>query len=176
MATAHAWTRTELDWFPDDGNRYEVLDGSLLVTPLPAGIHQRVAVNLSSALQSYVRARNIGFVVAPGAVVRGVNELQPDVVVILDPTVPIDAPAADFPEPSLVVEILSPSTRSRDLGRKRMTYLAWGIPEYWIVDTDQRQVTVVQNGRADETVTDTLRWQPLSDVPALVLEIPALFR
>ena len=174
-ATTRPWTRAELQRLPDDGNRYEVLDGALLVTPLPAGVHLRVAVNMTSALQMYCREHRIGFVVAPSAVPNGESELQPDIAAVLDPTLPIDTPMADFPPPSLVVEVLSPSTRRRDLGIKRTAYLRWGIPEYWIVDTEQRQITVVRPDRDDERVTETLRWQPRPELPALEIRLAELF-
>ena len=175
-ATARPWTRAELQRLPDDGNRYEVLDGELLVTPLPAGPHQRAAVRLTVWVSTYCDRHGIGFVVAPGPVPHGDNELQPDIAIFLDPTVPFEANWDRYPLASLVVEVLSPSTRRRDLGSKRAAYLRWGIPEYWIVDTEQRQITVVRPDRDDERVTETLRWQPRPEVPALEIKLDEIFR
>jgi Uma2 family endonuclease len=176
MATStKSWTRADLDRFPEDGIRYEVLDGDLLVTPLPAGIHLRLAPRLTVLISVYCQHHRIGFVTAPGAVPYGDSELQPDIAAVLDPTLPIDAPTADFPLPSLVIEILSPSTKHRDRGVKRDAYLRWGIPEYWIVDPETRDVTIVRPSRDDERVVDTLRWQPQPDLPALEIKLAELF-
>jgi Uma2 family endonuclease len=175
-ATTRPWTRAELERLPDDGNRYEVLDGVLLVTPAPGAPHQRFAYNLGAALYAYCKQHRIGHGAAPAALREGDSELQPDIAVYFDAGLPFNASWDEYPTPGLVVEILSPSTRRRDIGIKRAAYLRWAVPEYWMVDVERRAITVVRPGRADETVTDTLRWQPLSDVPALVLEISALFR
>ncbi|MEX2181730.1 MAG: Uma2 family endonuclease [Gemmatimonadaceae bacterium] len=169
------WTRAELKRLPDDGNRYEVLDGRLLVTPLPGAPHQRTALALSTALFAYCRNHSVGVVVAPGPVPHDDSELQPDIAVYLDSTIPFDANWERFPRADLVVEILSPSTRRRDLGIKRAAYRRWGIPEYWIVDTGRRTITVVRPGREDELVTDTLRWRPRPDVPVLEIALATIF-
>jgi Uma2 family endonuclease len=110
-AATRPWTRADLVRLPDDGNRYEVLDGVLLVTPLPGSPHQRATVNLTVALQHHCRQHALGFVVAPGPVPHGDSELQPDIAVVLDPTLPFDAAWSSHPPPSLVVEVLSGATR-----------------------------------------------------------------
>ena len=176
VATARPWTRAELQRFPDDGNRYEVLDGQLLVTPLPGAPHQRTAVALIAELGSYCSRHAVGVAVAPGPVPHHDSELQPDIAVYLDPTIPFDAGWDRYPTAGLVVEILSPSTRRRDLGIKRAAYLRWGIPECWIVDIEQREITVVRPGRDDERVVETLRWQPRPEIPALEITIAEIFR
>jgi Uma2 family endonuclease len=104
------WTRADLARLPDDGNRYEVLDGELLVTPQASVSHQRIAIELSMALEQYCARHSIGFVVGPGAVPFGKNELQPDVQVIPGPPPPAKTKWTALPLPLLVVEILSDST------------------------------------------------------------------
>jgi Uma2 family endonuclease len=175
VTSVRPWTRDELQRLPDDGNRYEVLDGQLLVTPFPEAPHQRVAGSLILRLEPYCRAQAVGVVVAPGPVPHGDSELQPDIAAYLDPTIPFDAEWDRYPRAGLVVEILSPSTRRRDLGIKRAAYRRWGIPEYWIVDVEARSVTVVRPGRDDERLTGTLRWQPRPDVPALEIALATVF-
>ncbi len=169
------WTRADLARLPDDGNRYEVLDGALLVTPQAAFEHQRVATRLAVALTRYCDAHGIGVVVAPGAVPRGRSELQPDVQVVPG-TPPRRAKWTSLPRPLLVVEVLSDSTSRRDLGVKLDAYLRWGIAEYWVVDIDARCVHVFRPGGPEGRVIDAvLTWQPVAGVPALALQLNELF-
>ncbi|MEX2181725.1 MAG: Uma2 family endonuclease [Gemmatimonadaceae bacterium] len=176
MATAtRPWTRADLDRFPDDGNRYEVLDGELLVTPSPSRTHQIVALRLARILGDYCDHYRIGYVMAPGAAPRGKSELQPDILATVDPTRPIDARWDETEPVGLVVEVLSPGSRAHDQVTKRAAYRRWGFPEYWVVDTDARAVTVARQGHRDRRVTDTLRWQPKPDVPPLVIGVERLF-
>jgi Uma2 family endonuclease len=165
------WTRADLARLPDDGNRYEVLDGELLVTPQASVSHQRIATDLVVALAPYCARHFIGFVVGPGAVQFGKNELQADVQVIPGPRPAAKTKWGDLPLPLLVVEILSESTSRRELGVKLEAYLRLGVPTYWVVDGEERQVTVCSPAPADSlVVTDVLRWQPRDGVAAL--EIP----
>src|SRR5579862_9510550 len=105
------WTRADLARLPDDGNRYEVLDGQLLVTPQASFPHQYAASELIAALGVYCRQHALGVVVGPGAVPFGKNELEPDVEVV--PVAPRDITDTwdDAPRPILVIEVLSQGTR-----------------------------------------------------------------
>ncbi len=132
------WTAADLEQLPDDGNRYEVLHGELLVTPQPTTVHQGVAVRLTLILGLWCRARTGRSVRAPGAVsISESTWLWPDVVLY-----PVDEYARiswrEMPVPVLVIEVLSPSTRKRDRHRKRPAYLAHGVREMWIIDEDAR--------------------------------------
>ena len=171
------WTRAWLARLPSDGNRYEVLDGVLLVTPQARLAHQHVAALLSHALADYCRKYAIGIVVGPGAVLWDDNELQPDVQVI-----PISAEQArtaeweTAPLPILVVEILSPGSERHDRYKKRDAYMALGIPEYWIVDITARRVLVSTPGTAEPIpVADVVRWHPESAASPLEIPLAALF-
>jgi Uma2 family endonuclease len=176
MATkTRPWTRADLDRLPDDGNRYEVLDGALLVTPQAAFDHQRAATILAARLLAYCESHGIGSVVAPGAVPRGKSELQPDVQVIPGPRPRRGAKWTALPKPILVVEVLSDPTRARDFVLKREAYERWQIPEYWIVDLEARAITVVRPGQADLHVSDRLEWRPLGNEAPLVIDVGALF-
>ncbi|MFA6130508.1 MAG: Uma2 family endonuclease [Candidatus Omnitrophota bacterium] len=171
-----AWTRADLARLPDDGNRYEVLDGALLVTPQAAFEHQAVAARLTVALASYCEALELGVVVAPGAIPHGKSELQPDVQVVPGRP-PRSAKWTSLPRPILVVEVLSDSTSRRDLGIKRDAYLRWEIPEYWAVDLDARCVHVFRAGSAEgEVVEGTLVWRPAPPNAPLELRVADLFR
>ena len=177
MATStKPWTRADLERFPDDGNRYEVLDGKLLVTPLPSIPHQGVATNLIYAIKGYCVQHSAGLVAAPGAVPNGDSELQPDIVVVLGVGMHDVAEWDQLPRPALVVEILSPSTQRYDERVKRDAYMRWGVAEYWIVDIEKREITLVRPGRDDERVVDTLRWHPRPEIPALEITIAEIFR
>ena len=169
--TTRRWTRADLANLPDDGNRYEVLDGELFVTPQARYEHQDVAARLVIALAEYCDRYGLGRVVGPGAVIFDENELQPDVQVVPGPRPKRGTEWIDLPTPSLAIEVLSDSTARRDLGKKREAYLRIGIPTYGVVDANARTVRVWERGSEFPTIsTDVLRWQPSPDVPAL--EIP----
>jgi Uma2 family endonuclease len=172
VTTTHRWARADLGRLPDDGNRYEVLDGELFVTPQAAYRHQAIAFDLAFALQRYCIDHDIGRVVGPGAVVFDQNELQPDVQVIPGHHPPqADTEWEQLPLPLLVAEVLSDSTRQRDFGKKKAAYERLGIATYWIVDPGKRRVIAMSVRSAEpEIVTDVLRWQPRGDLPPL--EIP----
>ena len=172
MATeTRPWTRADLARLPDDGNRYEVLDGELFVTPQARYDHQVIAAGLLAELRSYCQRHNLGHVVGPGAVIFGDSELQPDVQVVPGPRAPAGTEWKDLPAPLLVVEVLSDSTARRDVGKKRDAYLHIDIPAYWVVDADKRRVLVWTAVSHEPTiVTDVVRWQPRSGLPPL--EIP----
>jgi Uma2 family endonuclease len=173
---SHDWTREDLARLPDDGNRYEVLDGELFVTPMPVPLHQWLASSLARALGAYVEAHGIGSVLGPSAVVWSRNELQPDVAVL--PVQPDQLRAKgweDLPMPLLVIEVLSPSTRSRDRGRKRAAYQALGISEYWMVDPETSHVTVALADGTERLVEDQLMWTPFAGVEPFTLPLRTLF-
>ena len=171
------WTRHDLERFPRDGNRYEVLDGELLVTPQASPDHQVVAARLFVALYSYCKTHRAGLAVGPGAVIFGKNELQPDIEVFGDNSYRPGRTWNELPYPILVVEVLSPFavSRRRDLDTKREAYLRLGIPEYWVVDIDQRHVHVWSSGRDEAIVSDLLRWTPNAAIAPFELPLDQLF-
>jgi Uma2 family endonuclease len=126
-----AFTRADLDAMPDDGNRYELIDGALIVTPAPYRRHQAAVTQVWLRLYQACPA-DMQALVAPFDVT-----LSPDTVVQPDALV---AARSAFDDqvlkdlPLLVVEVLSPSTRHLDLAFKRARYEAAGCPSYWVVD------------------------------------------
>lgn len=172
------WTVAERDQLPDDGNRYEVIDGELFVTPAPAWRHQAAVFELARIIADYVEPQGIGAVLpAPADVVfteyRGV---QPDLFVV--PLVNGRRPAHfdDVRRLLVAVEVLSPSTARADRVRKRALYRDEGVPEYWIVDLDAR--TFERTTPADErpeVLTEQLAWHPEGATEPLVIDIPAYF-
>ena len=177
MATkTRPWTRDDLARLPDDGNRYEVLDGELFVTPQARFDHQDIAFQLALRLAAYVEQHALGRVVGPGAVVFDDNELQPDIQVIPGPARrPEGTEWTELPTPILVVEVLSDSTKSRDLGKKRSAYRRLGIAHYWVIDQLGRRALVFtpQNDEAI-VVTDVLRWQAQVNLPPLEITLDSI--
>jgi Uma2 family endonuclease len=176
---AKVWTREEVLALPDDGNRYELVDGELLVSPSPRGAHQRGVGELYLLVAPYVRAHRQGYAaVSPADLdLRSGQLLQPDLFVgaLVEGREPVDW--TDYAIPILVVEVASPSTARYDRITKRRRYQRSGVPTYWIVDLDARLVEVWTPG-ADrpEVVDDTLTWQPDSAAPALAIDLPSYFR
>lgn len=175
---ARRYTAEELAGFPEDGNRYEVLDGELLVTPAPSRGHQGLQMELILLLGPYVRSLGLDIMAAPTAVrASHVTELQPDLLVL-----PRNyAGRRDFEWERmsalvLAIEILSPRSIRVDRVRKRDAYLANGVAEYWIVDPDSRSVEVWRQGGAQaDTVCDALSWQPIATGDAIRIDLPSLF-
>jgi Uma2 family endonuclease len=132
------FTVSDLDRMPDDGHRYELLDGTLIVSPAPGLPHQRVAVTLCHALELPCPEDLIVF---PNVGVRlgARSALEPDAVV---------ARRADVSgvrlarAPLLVAEILSPDSALRDLNLKKAAYERFGVPSYWVIDPDLDQPSV----------------------------------
>ncbi len=163
---------------PDDGNRYEVVYGELLVTPSPRWWHQRLVGRLYFALESYVRRWPVGVVVtSPADISWGRDVLvQPDVFV----TTPGQTRSSEWDSVRdllLVAEIVSPSTAKADRFLKRRRYQEAGVQLYWIIDGDAQQVEVW-------TPTDTfpaferhrLTWWPDGAAEPLTLALEELFR
>ncbi|HEU0131740.1 MAG TPA: Uma2 family endonuclease [Mycobacteriales bacterium] len=146
-------TRAELAGYPDDdGYRYELVDGTLLVTPAPSLVHQRAQLRLG-ALLLYAAPRGFEVLTSPFSVVPADDtEMQPDVLVAHKS----DFTAADLPgAPLLAVEILSPSTRRFDLRLKKDRYARAGTAAYWVVDPAAvRLVAWHLRGGAYEQVAD----------------------
>jgi Uma2 family endonuclease len=132
-------TRADLEAMPDDGHRYELLDGSLVVTPAPSRSHQVALLKLAMLLASECPS-HLQVLVAPFDVTLAPDTvLQPDLVVAdRSELTEHDLPAA----PALAVEILSPSTRRIDLTLKRSRLEAAGCPAYWVVDPVEPSLTV----------------------------------
>jgi len=126
----------ELQRWPDDGRRYELYDGEVIVVPAPLGRHQRVLVNLLEILREYEKAAGGLVLPAPYDVVLSEYDVvQPDLVFFRSERRRlIDLSDAAYVAPDLAVEVLSRSTERRDRGRKMELLARSGVPEYWIAD------------------------------------------
>jgi Uma2 family endonuclease len=163
-----------LDDFPDDGTRYELLEGLLLVTPAPSYAHQIVATRLATMLTNALAGD--ARVVAVGAIQRGKDtQLQPDVLVC-PPEFHPSRNWRDIRGWWLAVEVLSPSSRLYDRDVKRGAYLALGVQEYWIVDPGDCSVERWMSNRVGNLrATDQIRWQPAALGREVVIDLGALF-
>lgn len=174
--TAGRWTREMVLALPDDGQRYELFDGQLLVTPAPVPRHQLAVQALADRLSPYIRSHRIGFLLtSPADLDLGGDQLsQPDLFVL--PALPPDRLSwRGTPNPVLVVEVLSPGSARGDRLVKRRRFQRAGIPEFWILDLDAR---VVERWRPQderpEILDERLEWRPIAAEP-LVFELGPLF-
>jgi Uma2 family endonuclease len=171
------WTIEELQRLPDDGNKYEVLDGELFVTPAPSEPHEDILARLTRLLDPFVAHQRLGRVYRPRAVVRTQgSEVEPDLMVRPLRAQPMRKDWDDAPVPILVVEVLSPTTRRRDLTKKRDFYVRIGVSEYWVIDPETERVRVARPNADDVQIVDTLVWHPAAANEALVLPLATIFR
>ena len=178
MPATTRWTADMVRALPDDGKRYEVIDGELFVTPSPVLLHQRAAFALGMLLSGYVKAHAVGDVLlAPADLLSAKHVMvQPDVFVV--PLVEGRKPVTweETARPLLVVEILSPSTARADRHVKRRLYQRERVPEYWIVDVDGR---LIERWRPEderpEILAEQLEWRPEPANPPLIIDLPAYF-
>jgi Uma2 family endonuclease len=170
------WTAADLERLPDDGNRYEVVDGELLVTPAPSRYHQRAVTQLGADLIAYFGARGrFDVLVAPADVAFAEDSLvQPDVLVT--PVPDAGAVSDEIRGLLLAVEVLSPSSARADRQVKRRLYQREAVPEYWIVDLDAR---LIERWRPDdvrpEVAEAQLEWMPPGFDRPFVLDVADLF-
>src|SRR6266576_3169253 len=153
------YTVDDLEHFPDDGNRYELLDGVLLVTPQAAAVHQIVASRIQFELTTFLQKPGLAHVVGPGAVVRMPRtQLQPDILVYPARF----SPTTDWrkiTEHWLAVEVLSRSSRVYDREFKRDAYFALGLQQVWLVDWRDRAVEVCSGKGKSRVVRGRVRWR-----------------
>ena len=139
-------TFAELEQWPDDGRRYELYGGEVIVVPTPLPIHQVVALRVYDVLKHYAEATQGLVLCSPLDIVFSQYDvLQPDLV-FFDAARrrQIDLYSAIRIVPNLVVEVLSRSTAARDRGRKLDIFARYAVPEYWIVDPNARTVEVLR--------------------------------
>ncbi len=174
------WTVDELDALEDDGQRYEIIDGVLFVTPAPRDTHQCVVDELAARLREHLRTERLGkAMTSPADVRRGDrtrNRVQPDVFVMRL----VDGKRPAYPyelhDLALIAEVLSPSTVRLDTEIKRELYLREGVGEYWIVDPDARTL-VRWRADADRGVlfADSIDWHLNGMAATLRLDLHELF-
>jgi Uma2 family endonuclease len=161
MSTTTRWTSADLEALPDDGNRYEIIDGELFMSKQPHFYHQDVCGELQVALSIWNKAANLGRVVAaPGLIFAEDDDVAPDLVWIsngrLIECLEVDGKLHDAPE--LIIEVLSPgrANERRDREAKLKLYSRRGVSEYWIVSWQNRTVDVYRRRDAELNLAATL--------------------
>lgn len=173
------WTADDVRALPDDGKRYECIDGELLVTPAPRGLHQLALRELFLRLQPYVVEHGLGELLwSPADIELEPKALvQPDLFVLqLKDGITRFRQWTDIRTLLLAIEVLSPSTARYDRVVKRRFFQRTGVAEYWIVDLDAQ---LVERWRpqddSPEIISETLRWQPAGVPVPLEISLPAWF-
>jgi Uma2 family endonuclease len=170
------WTRAQVLALPEDGNRYELIDGELLVSPTPRLDHQRVVRALNRLIDAHCLAHRLGdaFELPADLEVQTGQLTIPDLFVL-----PLGVTFhhwEEAPRPLLVAEVLSSSTARYDRLTKRRFYQRAGVPEYWIVDVDARMVERWRPGdERPEVLEGELTWWAREDAPPLRIDLPRLF-
>jgi Uma2 family endonuclease len=178
MAAPIYYTAEMVRAMPDDGNRYEVVYGELLVTPAPRPWHQVLVQRLSLALGKYLEREPAGLLLSsPADISWGPDVLvQPDVFVV-----PTDEARtltwSRMRTLLLVAEVLSPSSVKGDRFLKRLRYREAGVPLYWVVDGDERTVEVWTPADDFPAIErERLQWWPVAAAESFTLRLEELFR
>jgi len=161
MATAPRLTSADLELLPDDGKRYELIEGELYVSKQPDWDHQYATVRLSRFLDEWSEQTGLGMVnAAPGLIFADDDDVAPDLVWISEErlTTALESDGKLHAAPELVIEVLSPGAKNqrRDRETKRKLYARRGVWEYWVVDWQQRQVEIYRREEATLMLVATL--------------------
>ena len=169
------WTYSDYARLPDDGNRYEVIDGELLVTPSPSPLHQRVGARLLMALDPFVERHHLGLVIPDvDLLFRTGQFLRPDLLVVPESGRDGITDRGIETAPLLVVEILSPTSGAIDRVKKPARYGDFAIPEYWVLDPEERCAWVwrfAEGATTPERCEQRLTWHPRGAREPLVVDL-----
>lgn len=182
-ATELRLTNADLEAMPEDGNRYEVIDGELYVSSAPSYLHQIALTNIVLAFGLYLRDHPIGRILpGVGVIFDEYNGVIPDLVFATHERIRRTLGAGRFQAaPEIVIEILSPGTSNqrRDRHVKRSLYAAHGVDEYWVVDPENRSLELHLRNASGDLVFDGSLQQAddlTSDLlPGFTVRIEALF-
>jgi Uma2 family endonuclease len=150
-------TIADLDSMPEDGNRYELIEGELFVSRSPSLIHQRTVGNVHFLFKQFLRDNPVGEILTtPGVIFSDFSGVIPDLVYLSFARGKEIATGDRLTgAPELIIEVLSPGAenRRRDEHAKRQLYKKYGVKEYWILDPQQRTVKVFRTARFKLTAT-----------------------
>ena len=155
------WTTADLELFPDDGTRYEIIDGELFMAKAPHWRHQQACGKVFRALDEWSELSKLGQPsIAPGVMFSESDNVIPDVIWISNERLAalVDDAGHFTGAPELVVEVLSPGAQNerRDREAKLKLYATRGVQEYWIVDWRVQQVEVYRRENATLQLIATL--------------------
>ena len=178
MAAPVYYTAEMVRNIPEDGNRYEVVHGELLVTPAPRPWHEELVGRLYSALREYLQQEPVAHAfgshsdISWGPYLR----VEPDVFVVpLEQARSLDW--GGMRDLLLVAEVLSPSSSRGDRFTKRRLYQERRVPTYWVVDGEERLVEVwTPEAEVPVIERDVLRWHPAGSARPFELDLSQLFR
>lgn len=177
ISTPTYWTVADVLALPDDGNRYELVYGKLLVSPSARFRHQVVLGRLYRVVAEYCDRTRVGIApMSPGDITWGRDDVlvQPDVFVISAAEAHLRE-WKDFREIPLTAEVLSPSTRSHDRFEKRGVYRDMRVQTYWVVEADEHYVEVwTPEAHFPAIERERLVWAPVGHEP-LVIDLSWLF-
>ena len=180
--TALQFTYSDYRSLPENGKRYQLVDGDLLMmAPAPSYRHQAILRNLEYPLLQFVERNRLGTVLfAPlDVVLSDTDVVQPELLFLSTAHRDRIVTEGVRGAPDLVVEILSPSTRELDLTVKRKLYARYEIPEYWIVDPDAQTIAVYRLAEDPEKPLRTYQaGQSLQSplLPGLMIPLNDVFR
>ncbi len=184
------WTSADLELFPDDDKRYEIIDGELFVTRAPHWQHQKTCGNLYYALQTWSKSTGLGYVaMGVGVILSDSDDVIPDVIWVSKERYDrlVDSAGHLLGAPELVIEVLSAGKENerRDRQLKLKLYSNHGVMEYWIADWRTQQIEVyrpkdgILQWQETLTASDTLTSPllpnfscPLREIFAEVLPTP----
>src|ERR1700712_879052 len=138
------WNRARWEQLPDDGNRYEVIDGVLYMTTAPSAFHQWIIRQITRMLFAQIDGTGVGTTLwSPiGLFMPGCDPVQPDLLVIRTADLPMIHDRRINGVPALLIEVLSPGNAEKDTDTKRKAYARADVPEYWIVRPASRDILV----------------------------------
>lgn len=178
MAAPIFYTADMVRALPEDGNQYETVRGELLVTPAPRAWHEEIVARLFVSLRDYLQSEPVGHAFGSRSDISWGPDIlvQPDVFVApLEQARTLDW--AQMKTLLLVIEVLSPSSRRADRFTKRVEYQRQNVPDYWIVDPDERQAEVWSPADTFPRIErERLVWHPAGAAHPFVLTLNELFR
>jgi Uma2 family endonuclease len=177
MPARHYYSAADLLDFPEDGKKYEVVHGELLVTPGPQLLHQLIVFRLVEVIGAFLRRYPVGVGFAGGDISWSEDSLVIPDLLVADRTEVRSMTWERVKTLLLVVEVLSPSHAREDRFTKRRLYQEVGIPLYWLVDADARTVEVWTPDAVFPVVERAaIRWHPEGAAEPLVIGLDELFR
>src|SRR3954471_17636108 len=178
FSTNRPWTIADLDSMPDDGQRYELLQGELIVSPAPGKVHQRIIGRLHVWLVGAATRAGSGEVVIAPADVRlsQFNLVQPDLLYLRESQSDLYGEKFIAGAPACVIKIVSPASGVYDRVRKASLYMESGVEEYWVVEPTKRHILIHRAGHEMPNPMIVASGSITSSVlPELSLDIDDLF-